>query len=62
MNRGILENLIRSQKSQFVLMITHFDLILGARLSDSGNIKCIATNVLGKATSNAQLMIEGNIS
>ena len=31
----------------------------GARLSDSGNVKCIATNLLGKATSTAQLMIEG---
>ena len=32
---------------------------IGARLSDSGNIKCVANNLLGKATSNAQLMIEG---
>ena len=31
----------------------------GARLSDSGNVKCIATNLLGKAASTAQLMIEG---
>lgn len=29
-----------------------------ARLSDSGNIKCVATNILGRATSVAQLMIE----
>ena len=54
--------MIKLQKSQFIWIITQFDLILGARLSDSGNIKCIATNVLGKATSNAQLMIEGNIA
>lgn len=32
----------------------------GARLSDSGNIKCVATNILGRAVSNAQLMIEGS--
>ena len=31
----------------------------GARLSDSGNIKCVATNLLGRAVSTAQLMIEG---
>ena len=31
----------------------------GARLSDSGAIKCIAINPLGRATSNAQLMVEG---
>ena len=34
-------------------------LLPGARLSDSGNVKCIATNLLGKAASTAQLMIEG---
>ena len=34
-------------------------ILLGARLSDSGNVKCIATNLLGKAASTAQLMIEG---
>ena len=32
-----------------------------ARLNDSGNIKCVATNVLGRATSVAQLTIEGRI-
>ena len=31
-----------------------------ARLNDSGNIKCVATNILGRATSVAQLTIEGN--
>ena len=36
-----------------------FEHFIGARLSDSGNIKCVANNLLGKATSNAQLMIEG---
>ena len=41
--------------------IIHFILLSGARLSDSGNIKCIATNLLGKAASNAQLMIEGTL-
>ncbi len=30
-----------------------------ARLSDSGNIKCVATNILGRATSIGQLIIEG---
>ena len=30
-----------------------------ARLNDSGNIKCVATNILGRATSVAQLTIEG---
>ena len=30
-----------------------------ARLNDSGNIKCVATNILGRATSVAQLIIEG---
>ena len=29
------------------------------RLSDCGNIKCVATNILGRATSVAQLVIEG---
>jgi len=31
-----------------------------ARLNDSGNIKCVATNVLGRATSVAQLIIEAS--
>ena len=31
----------------------------GARLSDSGIFKCIATNVLGKAVTIAQLAVEG---
>jgi len=31
-----------------------------ARLNDSGNIKCVATNVLGRATSVAQLTIEAS--
>merc|ERR1719189_1619696 len=35
-------------------------ILKGARLSDSGNVKCIATNLLGKATSTAQLMIEAS--
>ena len=30
------------------------------RLSDCGTIKCVATNILGRATSVAQLSIEGN--
>ena len=30
-----------------------------ARMSDSGTIKCVATNLLGKATSVANLAIEG---
>eukprot|EP00095_Tigriopus_kingsejongensis_P007319 maker-scaffold689_size110969-snap-gene-0.21 protein:Tk07319 transcript:maker-scaffold689_size110969-snap-gene-0.21-mRNA-1 annotation:"titin" len=30
----------------------------GARLSDSGTVKCVATNILGKAVSTAQLVIE----
>ena len=30
-----------------------------ARLSDSGVVKCVATNLLGKATSMANLTIEG---
>ena len=41
------------------VQIIHFLSLPGARLSDSGNIKCIATNLLGKSTSKAQLMIEG---
>ena len=28
-------------------------------MSDSGNIKCVATNILGRATSIGQLIIEG---
>ena len=32
------------------------------RLSDCGTIKCVATNILGRATSVAQLSIEGNQS
>ena len=40
----------------FFELFQHF---IGARLSDSGNIKCVANNLLGKAASNAQLMIEG---
>ena len=32
----------------------------GARLSDSGVIKCVASNILGRAVSTAQLVIEGN--
>ena len=28
-------------------------------MSDSGNIKCVATNILGRATSVGQLIIEG---
>ena len=31
------------------------------RLSDCGNIKCVATNILGRATSVAQLVIEGRL-
>jgi len=31
-----------------------------ARLNDSGNIKCVATNILGRATSVAQLIIEAS--
>ena len=31
------------------------------RLSDCGNIKCVATNILGRATSVAQLDIEGKL-
>ena len=30
-------------------------------MSDSGNIKCVANNLLGKAASNAQLMIESKL-
>ena len=35
-------------------------ILKGARLSDSGAVKCVATNLLGRATSAAQLIIEGN--
>lgn len=31
-----------------------------ARLSDSGVIKCVAANALGRAVSTAQLVIEGS--
>ncbi len=31
----------------------------GARLSDSGTVKCVASNALGRAVSAAQLTIEG---
>ena len=31
-----------------------------ARFSDSGVVKCVATNILGRAVSIAQLAIEGN--
>ena len=34
----------------------------GARLSDSGHIKCVATNLLGKAVSTAELVIESGFS
>jgi len=37
-------------------------ILKGARLSDSGAIKCVATNLLGKAVSAAQLIIEGDSS
>ena len=36
-------------------------ILKGARLSDSGAVKCVATNILGKATSSAQLIIEGTL-
>ena len=32
-----------------------------ARLSDSGVIKCVASNILGRCTSTAQFSIEGNV-
>ena len=32
-----------------------------ARLSDSGVIKCVASNILGRCTSTAQFSIEGKI-
>ena len=32
-----------------------------ARLSDSGTIKCVASNILGRCTSTALFSIEGNI-
>lgn len=52
------------RETAFILLMLSFEILLstifpGARLSDSGNVKCIATNLLGKATSTAQLMIEG---
>ena len=28
-------------------------------MSDTGNIKCVATNILGRATSVGQLIVEG---
>ena len=31
----------------------------GARLSDSGVLKCVATNILGRAVATSQLSIEG---
>ena len=34
-------------------------IVRDSRLNDSGNIKCVATNILGRATSVAQLIIEG---
>ena len=30
-------------------------------MSDTGNIKCVATNILGRATSVGQLIVEGKI-
>ena len=36
-------------------------IVRDVRLSDCGNIKCVATNILGRATSVAQLVIEGTI-
>ena len=55
--------IIREPAFKLLLML-RFEILLstifpGARLSDSGNVKCIATNLLGKASSTAQLMIEG---
>ena len=52
------------RETAFILLMLRFEILLstifpGARLSDSGNVKCIATNLLGKAASTAQLMIEG---
>ncbi len=44
-------------KIALFILIDHY--FQGARLSDSGAIKCVATNLLGKATSMAQLIIEG---
>ena len=37
-------------------------IVRDVRLSDCGNIKCVATNILGRATSVAQLVIEGTHS
>ena len=37
-------------------------ILKGARLSDSGHIKCVATNLLGKAVSTAELVIESELS
>ena len=37
-------------------------ILKGARLSDSGHIKCVATNLLGKAVSTAELVIESGFS
>ena len=36
-------------------------ILKGARLSDSGVLKCVATNILGRAVSTSQLAIEGEI-
>lgn len=33
-----------------------------ARLSDSGTIKCVASNILGRCTSTAVFSIEGNMT
>jgi len=35
-------------------------IVRAARLNDSGNIKCVATNILGRATTVAQLVIEAS--
>ena len=34
-------------------------ILKGARFSDSGVIKCVASNILGRCTSTAQFSIEG---
>ena len=37
-------------------------ILKAARLSDSGVIKCVASNILGRCTSTAQFSIEGDNS
>ena len=50
----------KTLKTTIILASCDKLIVQEVRLSDSGNIKCVATNILGRATSVGQLIIEGS--